>query len=120
MQSIVHWLSAAVGESAGGCDPASVGESAGGFDPASSARRVDMSFKQQEAAFSGVVDARSSAFQVPAIIVDCRVKKVKAFQKMVGFAIDRERGGMWFEAIGSQQVLQAMADRMNRGKLVMF
>ncbi|CAE7893680.1 unnamed protein product, partial [Symbiodinium necroappetens] len=57
---------------------------------------------------------------VPAIIVDCRVKKVKAFHKMVGFAIDRERGGMWFEAIGSLPVLQALADRMNRGKLVMF
>ena len=79
-----------------------------------------MSSKQQEAAFSGVVDARSSAFQVPAIIVDCRLKKVKTFFKLVGFAIDRERGGMWFEAIGSQPALQTLADRMSRGKLVMF
>ena len=120
MQGLVHWLSAAVKENAGGCDPASVGDSAGGSDPASFVRRADMSFKLQEAEFSGVVDARSSAFQVPAVIVDCRVKKVKTFHKLVGFAIDRERGGMWCEAIGPLPVLQGLLDRMNRGKLVMF
>ena len=37
-QSIVHLLSAAVGESAGGCDPASV---AGGCDPASVGERSE-------------------------------------------------------------------------------
>ena len=118
MRNIAQRLSAALSPSAdmaqaGGTDPARTAQ-AGGTD---SARALS---KQQETVFAGVVDARSSAFQVPAIIVDCRVKKVKNFYKMAGFALDCERGGLWFETIGQLPALQALGDKMKCGSLVVF
>ena len=72
------------------------------------------------ATFDEVVDAQSSHYAVPAVVIVSIVKKVQNFFKVVSLVMDKKKNRMWCEAVGPQTDMETLQKSLPAGKIVFF
>ena len=72
------------------------------------------------ATFDEVVDAQSSHYAVPAVVIVSIVKKVQNFFKVVSLIMDKKKNRMWCEAVGPQTDMETLHKSLPAGKSVFF
>ncbi len=75
---------------------------------------------QKETVFASVLTTRSSSFRVAGVVSACVMRKLKTVHKLIGLVIDKEKGAMWFEAVGPEPSLRQKQEILKPGALVLL
>ena len=70
--------------------------------------------------FAEVIDAQSARYEVPAGVLQCVMKPMKNFYKVIALLLDVDRSRMWSEAIGNYAEMDALRKKLQPGHLLLF